>query len=277
MDVSDVEKELIKEEIDNYLESNVVSHIEGVFDYLKPDYSKVFSKMFVNNSYELYSVLAVLYKEDFDFKRPFISLKGISIPTMQEWLQAYICNFEELQLERLLSYAKEKYLKIPNITDFIVSISDTTVLKNKYTFMRRQLVVKNESVVQIIDELIYDELQSTVPVKAIRDLSCIVSMPQISVPWNEWLIFTVLLVGVRKTHLFTTSNKYKNAIPVVSLNSKVNTKDLEQIAARYAGYEEQDTDVQIDDLDDLDALIEDDISLDDIEDIDFDDFDEDDE
>ena len=39
-----------------------------------------------------------------------------------------------------------------------MSISGTTVLKNKYTFTKRQLIGANESIIQTVDSLIYNEL-----------------------------------------------------------------------------------------------------------------------
>lgn len=269
LNIKDIELELLKERIQTYLKKYSVAHIEDLYLYLNKYLSNVLSKIFVENSYELYSVLCRLYKEEFAYKRPFIGLNGYELPTKHEWLCNYTIRFHEISLEDVLIYSRERNLQINNIIEFVISINRFMVLKDRDVLIRWEKTGLNDSILKNIENVIYEELKSTEQVKAIRDLECIVKFPAISIPWNEWLIFSSLMRISQMVYLFTTSNKYKNAIPVISLYNNISPNVLEAISDKYADYVDQNTNVVIDDLEDLDSLIENEIELDDI-DLDFD-------
>ena len=274
LDITDTEKILLQSKTQLFVQKYTIVHIEDLYMYLKGLYSDLLTRLFINNSYELYSVISRLLKDDFAYRRPFVGLRGYEIPTTQEWLWSYADNYEEISLSDIVSYAKEKNLQLNNMIDFIVSINHLMFLKERNVLIQRRRTGIDASIGNTVESLIYDELNSTKETKAIRDLECIVKFPQINVPWNEWLVFSCLLDNRKTINLFTTSKKYKDAIPVVSLKSEIRIGVLQEITEKYKDAIDQDTNIIVDDLDDIDSLIEDEIELDDI-DFDFDDdFDE---
>ena len=132
--------------------------------------------------------------------------------------------------------------------------------------------------VHSIEKLIRQELNKGKDVIALRELECINRFPRISLPWDEWLIYSSLKKWGTELYLYTTSPRFSLALPIVSVSGLISEEEISLIAKRYAGSINDTLTYKIDNLDDLDKLIIDDIDLDDIDidDMDIDDMDLDD-
>ena len=148
----------------------------------------------------------------------------------------------------------EKYIKVNSILDLIVSLNDKVILKDRETLIPIESTgIDNQAATQVCN-LIREELNST-PCLAIRDLSCIPYFPRINIPWDEWLIYSVIRKWAEGICVHTTSSHFRRSIPVVALPAAATEEKIAEIAARCSDLSYKPKSQMIQDLDELDDLI----------------------
>lgn len=87
----------------------------------------------------------------------------------------------------------------------------------------------------------------------IRDLPCIYSLPQISVNWTEWLVFSTLKKWATTLTVATSSPRLKLAVPLVAPSGAMN---IEEFANLQASKNTEFNSNSIDELNTDDILME---------------------
>ena len=101
----------------------------------------------------------------------------------------------------------------------------------------------NENVACEVERCILNEIGDSA---LIASLECLYKLPQIRIPWNEWLVYSVIERWGKELEANTTSNQFRLSSPVVSRAGKFNRDNYEDL-----GSEEM---VQTVDLNDIDAV-----------------------
>lgn len=92
--------------------------------------------------------------------------------------------------------------------------------------------------------------------KAVRDLLCIIDFPKIAIPWDEWLIYSVVKKYGRSIEALTSSSQFKKSVPIVALQGKYQQSTIDKIAEQYSSSLDN-TFSTISQLEDLDNLSDD--------------------
>ena len=204
--------------------------------------------------------------------RPYVALDSSDLVSPEVRLYNYVKESSIVAIEDIIQLARDIHYKIPNTLDFLMSCNGY-ILKNREYLIEEAILNINVSDVKDMERLIEEELEENNFCAAIRDLSCVAQFPRINVPWDEWLIYSVLRKYGSKLDLYTTAYQFRLSIPVISVKYHyVDEFDLQNISKKHAGTISNIMETKVDDLDNLDELIEEFIDIDDI-DFDFDDFD----
>ena len=246
---------------------NSIIHIKELYDKICMEYYDLFMRLFIDSEFHLFSVIYYLYNTEFSFNNPYLARSGTIIPSPEDRLRQYAFSKEELNIDDYLVYSRDNYIKISNILNSINLLNSRMLLKNRDQLISIDKTGVSLTIVKTVESLICEELDDE-DVIALRDLNCITKFPTISIPWDEWLIYSVLNKWGDKLFLYTTAPQFRNSIPSVSKNSFVTTEDLQIIADKHAGDINRVLNSSIDDLDNLDELIEESIDFDDIDDLD---------
>lgn len=231
---------------------------------------QLFDNSYIETDHQLYAFLSVFAENTFTFEYPFIALHGIKVDSPESQLKRFVVQSAETSIDQVLVYAKAHHVRSTNVLELLLSLDSCAFIKNREYLVKKDLVMLSDEDISEIEALICEELEDKT-FCAIRDLDCLVEFPYCNVPYDEWFIYSILNSKGTILTLQSTSGQFKNSLPVVSLDSEVAKEDLLSIAEKHAGKINIVAKHKVDDLNDLDALIADEITLEDIDDFLFDD------
>ena len=241
----DSDKAYFRKIIDRFVKCGIPQYNLEIYEYIERDNPDLLKKLGVFFQYSLFSLLEYLFRGEYEFLRPYIASKGICINKPVELIEEYILANEIVEIAEILDKAKELHYQILDILKFINSWNSSHIMINKEEMGTFEYIGITQAVVEDVEEKIFSEITETMP---IANLKCIYQMPELKVPWTEWLIYSVINKWGVRLEVNTTSNQFRSAIPVISKIGQYNPAVILDIDVESSV-------VQIDDLDNIDMLI----------------------
>ena len=242
--------------IQNIISDQRQHHIDDLYRRTKNRYPEFLNDNYITNSNQLFSVVAYLYKDEFNFSWPFFTSKDKSIDSEKQLIDSFMNGEEELTVDNLVLFAKEMGIVVPSILRLIKSLEGIAILKNRNEFVLLEDINISSSNISKIKLELRKELLSK-KCCAIRDLACVPSFPDVEMEWNEWLIFSLVSKWMPDLIVETTSNQFKYSVPVISLPGVKTASCIESIKKKYAGQESGGGKFKTENLDRIDDLIAD--------------------
>jgi len=291
IDFNDEDKTELLTAIFEELDSNPegICAIDQIIEQYYYRFESLFLRAYANSADRVRGLIEKLFFDEINVEKPYISKRGVMIPSPQDRIMRFLSQKEETKVSELLDYMKENCLKTGSLLKIFDAVKGRFLLKNRETLIDIDCIEIDETIAQIVADKIRKELSdknsrnkennhaSVVNCAAVRDLKCLPDFPIINIPWDEWLIYSMFMKWPCGLHFKLTAPQFDYSIPIVSLSAYVSKEAIEDIAAKHAGNIRHIATAKIDDLDNLDDLIADEIDLDDIDLLDDEDFDLDDE
>lgn len=224
-------------------------HGTEVYEAIQRKMPAVFSRNAAMHPFSAFSILEYLFRDTFQFSRPYIAELGVEIGRIGERLHDLIYSGDEFAISDIKEFCKEHRLQIQSLLDYVNACNDRFFWRDKYTMVSIESTGITESISQEMEEIIAAEISCTQPISQIL---CWHRLPQIAVPWTEWLIYSALNKWGRMLTVATSSNRLRMAVPLIAPQGKLEIDAFKEIPAES---------VQIDDLDNIDDLIADLIEL----------------
>ena len=253
LNITDKNKDYLYNLIERHIANGRIIHYKELFDYISNDDPDLLNKIFVNIPTSLFSVLEYLFKDKFQFKRPFIAKYGIEIEDPAEKFKDYILGKDELVISDITAFARENHYEIYSILDELNSFNDTHLIANKNQFARINFIGITEEIAKETVNILANEVKDC---KLIVQLECVHKLPKINIPWSEWLIYSVVLKWSTELVVGTTSNQFKLSTPVIAPRGELCMEKFESVEI-----DKISPMAQIDDLDNIDDLISDYIEI----------------
>ena len=189
-------------------------HIKDVYPILLKNNAAPFSRNAVNSSFRAYSVLEYLFRDQFQFLRPYIAKNGVEIGRPAERLHEMIYEEEEYSISDISDFARENHLQIQSTIEYINSLNDKFMMRDIDSIASITSLGVSEEITKIIEAIITGEIAETTP---IRNMTCVGKFPKITGNWSEWLIYSCLLKWSDKLDVALSSGQLRQSIPLVSL------------------------------------------------------------
>lgn len=218
-------------------------HCDEIFSIIQNGNQDMLNRLGIFYQYSLFSLLQYLYKERYEFVRPYIAEKGTNINKPIELLQEYVSANEVFEITELLGLAKEYHYFVYDILKFLNGWNDTHLLINKEKMATIEYIGITSDIANEVEQQILKEIDDSA---LITNLKCIYNLPIIYVTWNEWLIYSVINKWGKELEANTTSNQFRLSSPVVSRIGRFNREDY--------GDSDSGEMVQAIDLNDIDAV-----------------------
>lgn len=225
------------------LNDSMPHHCDEIFDTIQNDNPELLNRLGIYYQYSLFSLLQYLYKERYEFTRPYIAEKGVNINKPIEMLQEYVSANDVFEITEFLGLAKEYHYTVYDILKFLNSWNGSHFLINKQEMASLEYIGITEDIACEVEKCILNEIGDSA---LIASLECLYKLPQMRIPWNEWLVYSVIERWGSELEANTTSNQFRLSSPVVSRVGKFNRDNYEDL-----GSEEM---VQTVDLNDIDAV-----------------------
>lgn len=239
------------------LSDNTAHHIKDIYSALTESKPEIFSRNAATAPYCVFSVLEYLFRDRFQFSRPYVAKNGVEIGRPIERLQEMIYGEDEFMLNDISIFARDNHIQLYSILDFINSLNDRFLMKNSDAIISIEKAGLNEDTARQIERFIGEEVVETTP---IRNLLCISKFPAINCDWSEWLIYSILYKWSNSLDVALSSSQLRQSIPLVAPRGKMDTTAFKDVSVTPVK-------IKIDNLDNIDDLISDLITEDMLEDI----------
>lgn len=249
----DSDKGYFKSIINKYVEYDGICYYGDLYDYMVRDDEDRLRRLFINIPTSLFSVLGYLFRDEYQFKRPFIAKLGVEIGNPVLQLKEMILSSDSISFAEIVEFMKENHCQPYSYLDYYNGYSDTHLLANGDSLATFDYLGIDDTVAVSAVHILEESVSECMP---IRDIGCIHNLPRINVPWNEWLIYSVIRKWSDKLEVGVSNSIFKLAFPLVSPKGMMNASEFGgQAVSAESSY-------KIDDLDNLDDLIADIIDLD---------------
>lgn len=250
----------------NYLESvtrRVISdggihHASEIYDIVNAEKPEVFTRNYVMFPFSGYSILEWLFRDKYQFSRPFVAKKGVDITRPTERLHDFVYSKECVTVSEISAFIKETRLYVQSILVFIDECNDEFLLTDSETLRLIESTGIDATVAEAVERGILAEISGTVP---IRNLQYWDSLPTIKVPWTDWLIYSVLKKWGKNIEVAPSFGQFRMAVPLVAPKGKMDTASYAD-AYKSGVQPKLDTSVKIHDLNHIDDILADILSED---------------
>ena len=256
--LSDTDLKYLKDTVERFLSNKDVCHCKEIYEYINADYPVLLTNNFVQYAFSLYSLLEYLFRDHYNFSRPYVAKENATIERALDVLKDIVKESECMDISEIQAFAREHRAVIYSIREFIDSCNDTHLLVSDLEVASIEYVGVTEEIAKCLEAKIFAEIDATVP---IHQLQCIHSLPNINVEWNAWLIYSVLKKWSTMLEVGASASQFRQAYPVVAPVGKLDTSIIDDADGNHDG-----TFVMADDLSKIDDLISE-IILDDLEDL----------
>lgn len=234
--------------INRFLNDDGVCHYDEIYKYIVRDDEDLLRRLFINVPTSLFSVLEYLFRDDYQFKRPFIAKQGVTIENPAVQLKEIILSSDMIMFADITEFMKENHYQVYSYLDYYNSFSDTHLIASSDALATFEYLGIDENVARTAICIIEENVTECIP---IRDMTCMHHLPKINAPWHEWLIYSVVRKWSEKLETGVSNAQFKYALPLIAPKGCMD-------ASKFGGQATALTSVyRVDDLDNIDELIED--------------------
>lgn len=216
------DKKYIDKVVGSIITDGMPHHCDEIFSIIQNGNQDMLNRLGIFYQYSLFSLLQYLYKDRYEYARPYIAEKGTNINKPIELLKEYVSANEVFEITELQGLAKDYHYFVYDILKFLNGWNDTHLLINKDEMATIEYIGITSDVANEVEQQILKEIDDSA---LITNLKCIYNLPSICVPWNEWLIYSVINKWGKELEANTTSNQFRLSSPVVSRIGRFNRED----------------------------------------------------
>lgn len=249
LNILDSEKSYLFNVIDELTSDGEAHHGRELYEIISRQKPEILTRNAVMYPFSAFSVVEFLFRDKFQFSRPYVAKNGIDIGRPAERLHDLIYSSDEFTVSEISEFNRDNHFQINSLLEYVNGCNDEFLLVDGDTMMKIDRTGIDESIALQVENIIFDAISETTPVK---NLSVWSYLPTIKVPWTEWLIYSVIFKWGTKLLAATSSNQFRLSVPLVA---PVDNYD----PSAFKDMEKDDSSVSFvaDDLSDMDSLLED--------------------
>lgn len=249
--ISPEEERYLESVIQRVLSDGNAHHVKDFHDIISVERAEVLSRNAALFPFSTFSVLEYLFRDNFQFSRPYIARLGTDIGRPSERLHDLLYSKDEFTFDDIGEFSRENHYMIQSQLEYVNSCNDLFLIANDSVVMTIDRIGVDEQIAKEVELAVINEVNETMP---IRQLTCWGKFPRINVPWTEWLLYSVLNKWSKQLTVAPSSNQFRLSIPLVA---PLGMMDVTDFADAYKDPERFGSAVMIaaDNLDNLDELL----------------------
>lgn len=254
--ISEEEKNYFYNLLANILNDEDPHHCKEIYDKIMSERSEILTRNAILYPFSIFSLLEYLFKEKFQFSRPYIARKNVTIGRAKERLLDIIYAEEEFTISDISEFVRENRFQMRSILDFINECNDEFLLINSKVIKKISTIGINQEIALMVEDIILKNLTKALP---IREVLILKELPKLRVSWTDWLIYSIINKWGKKLEVLTSSNQFRLSVPIIAPLGKMSISEFSNLEVK------EDSELnQIDNLHDIDSLLEDFIDIEDL-------------
>lgn len=199
-------------------------HCKDLYDYVLRDNPNILTSNGIYQAFGFYSILEYLYREEYEFSRPYIARKGVEITRTFDQLHEMVQASDVIQLSDIIAVARDNHFQINSILEFANSCNETHLLANDKELVALEYAGITDDIANTVVQTISEEVMGTV---FVMDLHNVHKFPKINLSWSEWLIYSVVNKWGDTIEAGVTSTTFKQAKALVAPSGKLSVEGFE--------------------------------------------------
>ncbi len=251
LEISPREERYLKQALHQVVQDGTAHHIKDVYALISAEKPEILTRNAARYPFCAFSILEYLFRDSYQFSRPYIAMQGEEIIRAGEKLHDYIYGQDEFTFDDIGAFCAENHYMIQSQLEYVNSCNDRYLIVDGEKAMTIDRIGVTKAMAEDIEAVAKVEVIDTMP---IRQLTCWGNLPRINVPWTEWLLYSVLNKWATEVEVAPSSNQFRLSIPLISRPGEMDTTPFAD-AYKDPGQYGTLVEVKPDDLDDLDALL----------------------
>jgi len=218
----------LRQTIMDMVEDGEIHHVDDLMSVLSLMRPNILEDFKIDSRYTLFSIIETLFATEFSLARPFFARKGVEIGKQEERMRSFLEGKIEVEIVDLREFARDNGLSIGNILTQLNEFNDEYLLKDRNTIIQIAATGINKYTAEYVDEYIEDAMGEH-EVLVLNDLRYSL-LPRINIPWNDWLIYSVINKWSKKYKVITSEHQFRFSVPIVH-SLKETPKNIEELLA----------------------------------------------
>ena len=182
--------EPIKEFLNKNCSTPVSSRI--LFNLFFEHFSDFMIRNKIQNHSKLFGVLRYMFRDDFNFSRPYVSKTDIRSLNNKKFLLCFLENIEKIAIDKLISICAENGLRYGARTYLIELLHPDFVRVDEFNLMRPESIGVTDEIIVAVVETVQSAIEQNGGWKAAQTFEDYKGLPPLKIPWNSFLLESVV-------------------------------------------------------------------------------------
>lgn len=209
-----------------YTNQGAVSN-HKLFDDLYNTENKFFLDNHIENHIALFSILEYLFKEEYEFSRPYIASKNSTTITSNSIIREFVSSFDELSITELKNFIDNNRIKITNFSTLIHRLGDKFIRTDRDFLIARDKLNLSDNMVNRIEETLL-AIMGTKGYISVRLLDDFLFFPSMGIRWTPYLLVSIIKLLGKKINVFAVSTDYRY-LKDVFVDIRLGISDYEEL------------------------------------------------
>lgn len=241
--ISDDERSLLKQSVDNQLAERIIYHAKNVFMNVKRINAGLFNRIGIEHYLQFFYLTRELFPNAYEYNRPFIAQLGVEMISGEAQVIERISAKTETDISEVRQYACEVGTTIERYIEFVDRNNDTFIFKNEHAIIMLEAAGIYDDEFADIDDII-NVFLGKLQYRNIGEFYDYWKLPKLNCAWNQWVLYSLINKYSKKFKGIVSSNSLNEAIPFVA-RQEVKLEDIDfSNASKIAVFDDEKTDLE---------------------------------
>lgn len=163
-----------------------------LFDLFCERFADFMTRNEIQSHNKLFGVLQYMFRNEFNFSRPYISAADIKDINNKKFLLRLLERTEEITLEDLVGICEENRVRYVAKNYLIDGLYPNFIRVDEFTLMRPESIGVTDEIISAVSESIRSAVERNGGWQAAQTFDDYEWLPQLEVPWNSFLLGNVV-------------------------------------------------------------------------------------
>ena len=222
------------EQIENFLRRNCSNPISSrvLLDLFFEHFPDFMSRNEIQNHNKLFGILQYMFRDDFNFSRPYISAADIKDINNKKFLLRLLESIEKIAIEDLIGICEENGIHYVSRNYLIDSLRPYFIRVDEFTLMRPESIGVTDEIISAVVESIQSAIERNGGWQAAQTFEDYEWLPQLEISWNSFLLESVVLLADDAPYNLKIPSTSANFSSIIFLSEEFAADDFQSFLTK---------------------------------------------
>lgn len=181
------------EPIKNFLRQNCSTPINSriLFDLFFERFSDFMTRNEIQNHNKLFGILQYMFRDEFNFSRPYISMEDIKNVSNKKILLRILEDMDEIEIEDLVGICEGNGIHYVSRNYLLDNLRPDFIRVDEFTLMRPESIGVTDEIISAVVESIQSAIEKNGGWQSAQTFEDYEWLPQLEISWNSFLLESV--------------------------------------------------------------------------------------